>query len=109
MPNDAPQFVTKFFNVPEDAAVNYVVTPKIMSNSDEIRSYPLVQRNCYFSDERRLKYFKHYTQTNCEMECYLERALQQCGCLPINIESMNQNKNCLLTNNIVENFRPRWH
>jgi acid-sensing ion channel, other len=91
MPNDAPHFTAKFFNVPNEAAVNYVVSPNIMSNSDEVRSYPLVQRNCYFSDERRLKYFKQYTQTNCEIECFLEKALQQCGCLPMAIERIIEN------------------
>jgi acid-sensing ion channel, other len=88
MPNDAPHFVSKFFNIPRTASLNFVITTNVMSNSDEIRSYPLVQRNCYFSDERRLKYFKHYTQTNCEIECYFEKELQQCGCLPVAIESI---------------------
>jgi acid-sensing ion channel, other len=88
MPNDAPHFVSKFFNIPVTSSINFVITPNVMSNSDEIRSYPLAQRNCYFSDERRLKYFKHYTQTNCEIDCYFENALQQCGCLPMEIESI---------------------
>jgi len=71
-------------------SANMIVTPKVMMNSDEVRHYPAAQRNCYFGFERRLKYFRQYTQSNCENECRVDSIWEICGCLPIYIESSNK-------------------
>jgi hypothetical protein len=49
--------------------INVWITPEIIEAEDELRSFDPDERKCYFEDERSLKYFKVYTQKNCEMEC----------------------------------------
>jgi Amiloride-sensitive sodium channel len=61
----------------------FTVKPKVMSTSDELKHYPVDERKCVFSNERRLKYFNQYTQSNCEIECEVDQVLQECGCVPV--------------------------
>ena len=41
---------------------------------EEIRQYSPEQRNCYFPDEKQLKYHRKYSLENCLFECELEFA-----------------------------------
>lgn len=41
---------------------------KIMTTSDGLRSYSADQRQCFYQSERRLRFFRMYTQANCEEE-----------------------------------------
>lgn len=40
------------------------------------------RRNCYFEDERKLKYFNKYTRGDCIDECFSDTVLELCGCFP---------------------------
>ena len=44
--------------------------PEIQKSDDFFKDFDLNDRNCYFEGERKLKYFKIYTQRNCQNECY---------------------------------------
>lgn len=39
------------------------------------------RRNCYFEDERKLKYFNKYTKVNCAEECVTNSTLEICKCV----------------------------
>lgn len=44
---------------------------------------PVDQRECYFSEEQSLRYFKGgYRDSNCEMECRMDKIYAACRCLP---------------------------
>lgn len=45
------------------------ITPQDIQTDNDLRSDDPDERNCFFDDERKLKYFQVYTQKNCEMEC----------------------------------------
>lgn len=38
-------------------------------------------RQCYFEHERYLRYFKVYTQANCELECLTNYTMFKCNCV----------------------------
>jgi amiloride-sensitive sodium channel len=38
------------------------------------------RRQCYFPDERQLKFFQMYTKSNCEFECLTNLTLRYCNC-----------------------------
>ncbi|GLH16381.1 Pickpocket protein 28 [Gryllus bimaculatus] len=38
-------------------------------------------RLCFFPGERALRFFKHYTLANCELECLANATLRACGCV----------------------------
>jgi acid-sensing ion channel, other len=49
--------------------INVFITPQIIRSDPDLISLTPEERNCYFDGERKLKYFKVYTQGNCELEC----------------------------------------
>lgn len=53
----------------EEKDLTVWITPEITQTDDDLRSFSPDHRKCFFDDERKLKYFKKYTQRNCEMEC----------------------------------------
>lgn len=58
----------------------------VSSSIDTIRTSSKVNnwapkiRNCYFQNEKTLKFFKIYTIHNCEMECRANNTFSECGC-----------------------------
>lgn len=61
--------------------VNIFIKPKRIIASDGLRSYSSEQHECFFSTERQLRFFKYYSQRNCETECLANYTLQKCGCV----------------------------
>lgn len=62
---------------------NTIVTvePKLTTTSKGLSSWKPMQRGCLFSHERRLRFFKLYTQHNCIMECLSNLTMKVCGCV----------------------------
>lgn len=58
------------------------VIPKRMEALSMLRSTNPKDRQCYFSSEKDLLYFKYYTRRNCEMECDSRQMLRRCNCIP---------------------------
>jgi acid-sensing ion channel, other len=81
MPNEAPQISKHFFMMPYYYHTQVMVIPKVYLSDPELRNFPVEKRQCYFSDERYLRFFKHYTKNNCEIECLVNLTLSRCGCL----------------------------
>ncbi|KAJ8937726.1 hypothetical protein NQ314_011746 [Rhamnusium bicolor] len=67
--------------IPLDQISLTAVTPDITTTSDTIKSYAPLKRNCYFPNEKSLKYFKVYAQQNCQIECKTNYTLNKCGCV----------------------------
>lgn len=63
------------------------VKPKVITTSEGLRSYTPNQRQCYYSSERRLRFFKIYTQNNCEAECLANFTSLECGCVKFHMPS----------------------
>ncbi|CAH1972362.1 unnamed protein product [Acanthoscelides obtectus] len=41
----------------------------MIRTSHKVRKYHPDTRECYFSNEKYLRYFKQYTPSNCRLEC----------------------------------------
>ncbi|CAF4930718.1 unnamed protein product [Pieris macdunnoughi] len=80
-PAELPRLSQQFFRAPLSQEVIVAVKPKMMTTSEGLRSYDPDRRQCYFPSERYLKYFKIYTQQNCEMECLANFTNARCGCV----------------------------
>ncbi|RZB40383.1 ASC domain containing protein [Asbolus verrucosus] len=80
-PLDMPRLSKHYFRVPLDRAVVVAIQPNLIATSDSIKKYSSETRNCYTSTERRLKYFKVYSQSNCMLECQTNYTLNMCGCV----------------------------
>ncbi|KAG5875639.1 hypothetical protein JTB14_037316 [Gonioctena quinquepunctata] len=65
-----------------------------MTTSKEVKLFSPRDRQCYFSDERSLKYFKIYNPENCGLECLTNYTLKLCGCVDFYMPRQNVTKVC---------------
>lgn len=69
-PDQFPTFFHDHHTVDINGTVNALfVSMKIQKSSENLRVLSPHVRKCYFEDERKLKYFKRYTQQYCILEC----------------------------------------
>lgn len=89
LPNEWPQLWKRHFHVSLNEAALFKITPNVISTSLSIRDYDPNVRQCYFDTERELRFFKFYTQHNCELECFSNYSYSECGCVRFSMLSMN--------------------
>lgn len=80
-PGDIPHVFKESFFVPLNDFVQIFVKPRMDTISKGLRSYAPDSRNCLFEDEKVLKFFKVYSQSNCELECLTNYTLEACNCV----------------------------
>jgi acid-sensing ion channel, other len=80
LPNEVPQISKHFILLPYNQHVRIFINPKMTVTDPDLRDLPIVKRQCYFSDERYLRFYRYYTQNNCEHECEANVTLKNCGC-----------------------------
>ncbi|KAF5291554.1 hypothetical protein FQR65_LT01867 [Abscondita terminalis] len=86
--------MNKHFLVPLDQALYVTVTPKAITYSDTLKSYPPSIRSCYLYNEKTLLLYSVYTQENCLNECSINATLTSCGCVPFYVPRINGTKIC---------------
>lgn len=57
------------------------VKPNMITMSSGIAEYHPQRRQCFLSHERSLRFFKVYTESNCQLECLANFTLTKCGCV----------------------------
>ncbi|XP_055840673.1 pickpocket protein 28-like [Episyrphus balteatus] len=93
-PGDDIQLLTSnYINVPLDQSVSITIKPKII-NSDDLRHYLPEKRQCYYQNEPYLRYFKVYTQANCELEWLTNATLLECGCVKFSMPRNSSHPVC---------------
>ena len=70
------------------------VKPNMITTSEGLADYAPERRQCYFNNERQLKFFKVYTQPNCELECLANFTLQKCGCVKFSMPHDSKTQIC---------------
>ncbi|XP_075158000.1 pickpocket protein 28-like [Haematobia irritans] len=80
-PNETPNIHEIGVFVEPGKETNMQIRPEKTESDRNLRKMSTKLRQCLFHSERRLKFFAHYTQRNCEMECVAEISWQYCGCL----------------------------
>lgn len=79
------------------------IWPNIITTTIDARKYDPKVRQCFFNSERKLKFFKVYTRSNCEYECLANFTKKRCGCvkfmMPSNVSFLllNYKNNSLAT------------
>lgn len=81
VPGDTYRMSRQSFRIPlfEDARI--AIKPKLITTSDQLRKYHPNRRQCFYHHERRLRFFKTYSQNKCETECLSNFTKQECGCV----------------------------
>jgi hypothetical protein len=62
-----------------------LITPRIIRSDPELRKLKLSSRQCYFENERKLKYFNTYSKKFCESECLSFLIFTTCNCTPFHL------------------------
>lgn len=73
------------------------IFPKLTTTSDGLISYSPNRRKCFFTFERRLRFFKMYTQNNCNAECLSNFTKNECKCVKFSMPSKNTFENIYST------------
>ena len=80
-PGEIPRVSKDYFRIPLGQEVVVSVKPNMITTSDGLIEYAPKRRQCFFNDEKFLKFFKIYSQSNCELECLSNFTLKACGCV----------------------------
>ncbi|XP_044759468.1 pickpocket protein 28-like isoform X2 [Coccinella septempunctata] len=96
IPTRIPRPSQVFFSVGLNSLTTAAVNPFLTSVRETIKNYEAHERNCFFSNERKLKYFKIYSQGNCNLECLTNYTIHYCGCVHYYMPRDNQTRICSL-------------
>lgn len=80
-PDDVPQVSKQFVRIPMGREVLIAVKPSMITTSAGIAEYHPQRRQCFLSRERSLRFFKVYSESNCQLECLANFTLTKCGCV----------------------------
>lgn len=86
-PGQIPKISRHVFRVPLSEQGQILITPKLITTSDDLLHYKPSQRKCFFSYERHLRFFRIYTQNNCEAECLANFTKIECDCVKFSMTS----------------------
>lgn len=92
MPGETMAMSRNYYRLPISENSLLSIKPKLIITSDVLHSYEPNQRQCFYQSERKLGFFKIYTQTNCEAECIANVTKRKCGCVKFSMPSMNLNQ-----------------
>lgn len=92
VPGDELKSSANFFRIQyfEESVIS--LRPKMTRTSMGLRKYDPNHRKCFFESERKLRFYKTYTQNNCEEECLANYTKHKCGCVRFSQPSKYEQK-----------------
>lgn len=80
-PQDVPRMSSNYISISHNKQILIAVQPEVVVTSDEVKKFDPAVRKCYLKNEKFLKYFLVYSQSNCLLECFTNFTLETCGCV----------------------------
>lgn len=97
LPNEIVSGLTKV-NYLSFSRDNQLVLNVIEQRTDNtLLRYDPEKRQCYFDNERKLKFFRQYTKDNCFYECLVNYTLKTCGCVKFSMPRQKDTPICNVT------------
>ncbi|XP_061513414.1 pickpocket protein 28 [Anopheles gambiae] len=93
-PDEFPRLSEYHIRIPPMQAVSLIVKPRLLTTQRNLHRFPYSKRQCYFSDERTLRFFRVYNEQNCEFECLTNFTLASCGCVTFAMPRDNTTRVC---------------
>jgi acid-sensing ion channel, other len=94
-PGEIPRLTKKYFRISMKKHFLINIRPQMMTTSKGLDHYDPDKRQCYLHKEKQLKFFKIYTQSNCELECLSNFTARICKCVHFSMPRNNSTKICL--------------
>ncbi|KAJ8727774.1 hypothetical protein PYW07_001893 [Mythimna separata] len=98
-PTDLPQSSLYYYAVTKDQVSSLALSFSVLNTSESLRDYDAEVRQCYFPEDRYLKYFKIYTASNCRIECLSNVTKQYCDCIAFYMPDDQSNRICTMLDN----------
>ena len=86
-PFDALRSTDSSIRIPFAEEISVSIIPKLYITVRALQSYNPSIRKCFFRSERQLRFFRSYSQGNCEIECLANYTLATCGCVKFSMPS----------------------
>ena len=96
----------EFASFDSGATIDITVTPEIIRTDKGLESLNPLERECYFEEEKSLKFFKKYSQRNCEVECITNITMERCGCVDIEQPFLSVEDICVNITRGLPNYCP---
>ncbi|KAL6445649.1 hypothetical protein ACFW04_000866 [Cataglyphis niger] len=80
-PVETPKIADFSFSITPGEETRVIVRPRISTATPSIISIPQKKRKCFFTAERKLRYYRTYTQRNCILECEANFTQEICDCV----------------------------
>lgn len=64
--------------------LDVVITPEVIETEETLRKLPPLERECYFENEKTLRFFKIYSVESCEEECFTNYTFAEYDCVIYN-------------------------
>lgn len=93
-PHTYPQMSTHYIDIPADELIMIAIKPVVITTSENLRKYNPKIRHCYFDNEKNLQFFRQYSQSNCEYECFIQRLMMACKCVAFYMPHVNNTRIC---------------
>ncbi|XP_055321191.1 pickpocket protein 28-like, partial [Sitodiplosis mosellana] len=93
-PHDGPQVLKRYFQVSPGKTAQFSIDPRFTYSTPNVKKYRPDVTQCYFSSERKLQFYKKYSQHNCEVECLANFTLTKCGCVKFTMPRTKETKVC---------------
>nr|CAI5868443.1 unnamed protein product [Callosobruchus analis] len=81
-PSDTPRIREFGHLLNPGVEIRVAINPVIKQARESLINIPITKRLCYFEGEKFLKYYRHYSKSNCHLECESNRSLALCQCAP---------------------------
>ncbi|KAL7013163.1 hypothetical protein ACKWTF_015225 [Chironomus riparius] len=103
--DDLPTFSPRkeFTSFDYGTTVDVRIRTKITKTDEMLRDLDPAERECYFEGEKSLKYFKKYSQKNCELECLTNITKKTCRCVDIDHPFKTKDELCLNISRFANN------
>ncbi|XP_053604000.1 pickpocket protein 28-like [Plodia interpunctella] len=89
---------------PQSSVYSYALLPgqlsamalkvNMMNTSEKLLNYDSDIRQCFFSSEKYLRYFKLYTSSNCLLECMSNYTYEMCHCVSFHMPHTDSRSIC---------------
>ncbi|XP_055920631.1 pickpocket protein 28 [Eupeodes corollae] len=71
------------------------IYPVYTTTSKGVRKLHPELRQCFFNNERYLRFFKHYSESNCQFECLTNLTITKCGCVKFSMPQIDGIRVCI--------------
>ncbi|CAG9766001.1 unnamed protein product [Ceutorhynchus assimilis] len=80
-PTRVPRLSQQYIRLPLREVVVAAVQPVMITTSETVKNFRSEIRECYFESEKVLRFFKTYSQRNCQLECLTNFTFYWCECV----------------------------